>query len=140
MASGDTTHMETNLSSLLKAAISDAQQLLEQRIDRLRDEFRDEIRKAQEAGLSLGAGAGMVAVGGILSGFMLVHLTNRVTGLPLWACYGLVGSALGAAGGQLLSTGASKASEVQLLPSNPAEAIQESVSAPSETPVGFHAR
>ncbi|MBX9624154.1 MAG: hypothetical protein K2X82_10130, partial [Gemmataceae bacterium] len=43
--------------------------------------------------------------GGLMAGFAAAHLLARLTGLPLWAGYGLAAGGLGAAGAKLLLTG-----------------------------------
>ncbi len=76
---------------------------------------------------SIGAGAGLMAIGGGLGVLMLVHGLQRVTRLPLWGCYGLVGSALTAAGASLVLRGAHKASQIQLVPRESLGALREDV-------------
>jgi len=82
----------------------------------LRSEVGEELQQAKTAALSMGAGAGLIATGGILSALMLVHGLHRSTRLPLWGCYGLVGGLLGAMGTGLLAAGRYEASRVELAP------------------------
>ena len=68
----------------------------------------------------------LMAAGGLLSGMMLAHALHRATRLPLWACYGLVGGGLGAAGVKLMQHGRDQIASVQLLPPpETAAALQE---------------
>jgi hypothetical protein len=56
---------------------------------------------------------------------MLVHVLQKVTRLPLWACHGLLGGSLGAAGIRILST---SGQQVRGLPlRHTAEAVKENV-------------
>ena len=79
------------------------------------------------AAVQMGAGAGLLAAGGLLTTLMAVHLLHRSTGLPLWACYGLVGGTLGAAGAGLLTAGARQAGRVNLVPEQSAAALKDNL-------------
>jgi hypothetical protein len=102
--------------------------LVAQQVDLLRSEVRQELGEAKAAAASMGAGVGLVAAGGLLSTLMLVHALHKATGLPLWACYGLVGGAAGAAGAGLLAAGRKGAEGVRLLPPpRTARAVKENL-------------
>ena len=96
---------ETDLPTLLGEIGEDTQKLLRQQIDLLRGELLTELQRAQSAAVSLSAGVGLVATGGILSTHMLVHLLRKTTRLPLWGCYGIVGGLLGVVGTKLIHSG-----------------------------------
>jgi hypothetical protein len=93
-------------AALAEGVITDVQKLIAEHIDLLRAEVRQDLRRAGTAAGSLGAGAGLAALGGIMGTLMVVHLLHRATRLPLWTCYGLVGGAVGVGGAALLSAGA----------------------------------
>jgi hypothetical protein len=71
--------------------LSDVQQLMSQQVQLLRLEIRDDLRKARTGAIFLGAGLGVTAVGVLLFCLMLPLLLNALTGLPLWACFGIFG-------------------------------------------------
>jgi hypothetical protein len=73
------------------------------------------------------AGGGLAAAAGILSGMMLAQLLHRATGLPLWASYGAVGGALGAAGAALLRSGGKGLAGLHLIPPQTAQAVKENL-------------
>src|SRR5205809_4972328 len=87
-----------DLSTLVEGIVHDTGTLLGQQGELLRAEVTQEVRRAGEAAVSIAAGGGMVAAGGLLSGLMLAHLLHRVTQLPLWVCYGIAASGIGATG------------------------------------------
>src|SRR5262249_34280894 len=93
------------LGALLGTIAPDAKGLLGQQPHPFPAEVGQELGKAGTAAASVAAGGGLTAAGGLLSGFMLAHLLHKLTGAPLWACYGLVGGGLGAAGVALLRSG-----------------------------------
>jgi len=103
-----------DLPALLVGMARTSETLLQQQIDLFRSELKQELGKAGGAAVALAAGSGLVAAGGVYSTLMLVHLLQRVTRLPLWACYGLVAGGLGAAGINLILRGRRTAERVQL--------------------------
>lgn len=96
---------DLDLRTLLGNIGHDARRLLAQQIDLVRAEVGEELRRAGGAAAATAAGGALVAAGGLLSGFMVAHALRRVTGLPLWACFGLAAGGLGAAGAALLKAG-----------------------------------
>ena len=139
MAKTPSTETEPPLSALVGEIVRDAEQLIGQHVALLRTEVIQELNKAKRSALALGAGAGLLAVAGVLSTQMLVHLLHEATGLPLWGCYGLVAAGLGAAGYRLLTAGRRQAAGVQLVPprqtaaalKEDAEWLREQVTAPA---------
>src|SRR5947209_8425096 len=111
MAKARQTKDEGTLGSLAEGAIEDLEKLVRQNFELLRSELKQELDNARNAAVSMGVGAGVAATGGILGTVGLVHLMHSTTRLPLWACYGLVGGALGAVGGELLWAGARRAAD-----------------------------
>jgi len=47
---------------------------------------------------------------------MLVHVLAAYTDIPLWGCYGIVGSVFGVLGGVLLAVGKHKIEEIDMMP------------------------
>jgi len=105
-----------DLGELVNAIVQEGGRLLSQQIDLLRREVGQELQRAGTAALRVASGGGLAAAGGILSGLALAHLMRRVTGLPLWCCYGAAAGACGGAGAALLRTGARTLGDLQLLP------------------------
>jgi hypothetical protein len=117
---------ELTSAELVEGIIADFQTLMHQHFDLLRQEVREEIDRGKAAVISLGAGAGLLALGGVLSAHLAVHLVHRATRLPLWASYGLVGGLLGGAGCGLLARARRQAAGVSLgLPPQTTAALQE---------------
>jgi hypothetical protein len=50
---------------------------------------------------------------------MLVHVLAELTVVPLWGCYGIVGSVLVVLGGVFLAAGKTKAEELDVVPQRP---------------------
>ena len=118
---------EPELTALIGGVVDDARTLIDQQIDLLRVEVAEELGRARDAVASMGVGAGLLATGGVLSAFMLVHGVHRSTRLPLWGCYGLVGGLLGVAGAALLAAGRREAAGLRLVPPQTLEALKENL-------------
>lgn len=118
---------QPDLGTLVKEIVRDAETLVGQQLRLFRSEVRRELGHAQGAAVLLGAGAGLVATGGILSALMAVHAIHKATRLPLWSCYGLVGGLSGAAGAGLLAAGRREAARVRLAPPQTVEALKENL-------------
>jgi hypothetical protein len=119
-------------SHLAEGALRDVEQLIGQHFDLLKSEMKEELVKARDAVVGISVGAGAVAAGGALGTLMLVHLMQRVTRLPLWACYGAVGGSLGLLGAGFLRAGVARASDMSLVPRQTAEVLKEELT-PSGT-------
>ncbi len=117
----------TDLRDLAGHIVEDAGKLLSQQVDLLRAEVRQELRQAAGAAVSVASGSGLAAAAGILSGMMLAHLLHKASGLPLWASYGAVGGALGAAGYGLLRSGGKGLAGLHLIPPQTAQAVKENL-------------
>ena len=123
-----TEAQQPDLTTLVKEIIHDTEALIGQQLRLLRSEVREELGQAKDAALVIGAGAGLVATGGVLTVLMSVHALQKATRLPLWACYGLVGGLLGAAGAGLLAVGRREAEGVHLAPPpRTTEALKENL-------------
>ena len=105
-----------SLATLLSGIMKDAKDLLVQELTLAKLEGRDELRQIKTAALSLGIGVGVAAVGGILLSVMLVHVLAAYTDIPLWGCYGIVGSVFGVLGWVLLASGKHKIEEIDVMP------------------------
>jgi hypothetical protein len=114
-----------SFASLLEGLIRDIKTLVRQEITLAKDEIQAEVRKLKMAGLSVIIGTALAAVGGLLLIFMLVHLLQAVTGLPLWACYGIVGGLLVGSAALLLFKAKANMSDVHLAPQQTLAAMKE---------------
>jgi hypothetical protein len=129
MANDIGTGTEPSLTSLVTGIINDAQELLKQQLSLFRQEVKDDVRKTKEAAISLGAGIGILALGGIFICLMLVYLLNWAfpTALPLWLCYGIIGGLMLLGGGGLLYAGKRRLASFNPLPDQSVEALRENV-------------
>ena len=120
-------HSEPSLAQLLSGIVNDAKELLRQELALAKYEIREDLRKTKTAILSLGVGIGVTAIGGLLLILMLVHLLNALTGLPLWACYGIVGAVFVIVGGVLLLIGKNTIARIDVVPPQTVETMKENV-------------
>jgi hypothetical protein len=111
---------------LLGGIANDATELLLREVALTKLEVQYELRKAKTAAIALGIGIGTIATGGILLMLMLVHVLAALTVVPLWGCYGIVGSTLVVLGAVLLAAGKTKAKELDVVPQRTVERIKES--------------
>ena len=119
---------EMDLAQLGVRIVQNAGKLVHQQIDLARAEIGQELRRAVHAAVLVAAGGALLAAGGLLSGLMLASLLQRVSGLPLWCCYGAVGGACGAAGAALVRSGRANLADVRLWPPpQTAEAAKENL-------------
>jgi hypothetical protein len=125
MATDTRKPASSDLPRLAEGAIRDIETLIGQHFDLLKSELKQELAKARDAAVEVGVGVGAVAAGGALSTLALVHLLQRVTRLPLWACYGAVGGSLGLLGAGFLRAGVRRASDLSLVPRQTAEVLKE---------------
>jgi len=126
MDNGSQHLSEPSFVSLLGGIANDAKELLLQEVALTKLEVRHELLKTKTAAIALGIGIGTIATGGLLLMLMLVHVLAAFTVLPLWGCYGIVGSVLAVLGGVLLSAGKTKAEGLDVVPQRTVERIKES--------------
>jgi len=120
-------HAEPSLAQLLTGIVNDAKELLRQELALAKHEIREDLRKTKTAMLSLGIGVGVAAIGGLLLILMLVHLLNALAGLPLWACYGIVGGLFLIMGGVLLLIAKNTIARIDVVPPQTVETMKENV-------------
>jgi len=119
---------EPGVTELAQGIVHDAETLIAQHFDLLRHEVGQELDRARAAAVSVGAGAGLLALGGVFAAHAAAHLLHRAGRLPLWASYGLVGGLLGAGGVGLLGRARSNAAGVNVgVPPQTAAALKEDV-------------
>jgi hypothetical protein len=115
------------LSGLVQAIAGDAERLLGQHVALVRAELGEGLGRVPAAMASIGAGAGLVAAGGLLGTLMIVHGLRRSTRMPLWGCYGLVGGTLAAAGFGLVAAGTRRTAGIHLVPRETVAALREDI-------------
>ena len=118
---------EPSLAQLLTGIVNDAKVLVRHELALATYEIREDLRKTKMALLSLGIGIGVAALGGLLLILMLVHLLHALVGLPLWACYGIIGGLLAVSGGVLLLVGKNTIARIDVVPPYTAETMKENV-------------
>ena len=127
MAQSDTATNAEEILELVGLVALDTRRLLDQHVQLIRGELRQELGAIPSAVASIGAGAGLAAVGGGLSALMAVHFLHRYTRLPLWGCYGLVAGLLGVTGSCLFASGTRRAANINLVPRESIGALREDV-------------
>ena len=120
-------HSAPSLAQLLTGIVNDARELLRQELALAKYELREDLQKAKTAMVSLGIGIGVTAIGGLLLILMLVHLLNALAGLPLWACYGIIGAVFVIVGGVLLLIGKNTIARIDVVPPQTVETMKENV-------------
>ena len=128
MASDLHTEAEFSVTSLLRGIVGDAQELLQQQLALFRAEIKDDFRKTVGILIAIVSGAFMVAVGGALLCFMLVHLLNSVApALPLWGCFGIIGGGVALIGGIVAYVAIARFKTFNPLPDESVQALKENV-------------
>ena len=121
------SHAEPSLAQLLTGIATDAKELVRQELALAKHEIREDLRKTTTAMLSLGLGVGVAAIGGLLLILMLVHLLHALAGLPLWACYGIVGGLFLIMGGVLFLIAKHTIARIDVVPPQTVETMKENV-------------
>lgn len=117
---------EPSLAELVGSLVTDAQTLVRKEIELARAELSGEIDKAKRAGIAVGAGAAIAAVGALLLVIMVVQLLIA-WGLAPWLAYLIVGGALTAVGALALMAGLRRAQSVDPMPRETIQTVQEDV-------------
>ena len=126
MERGSPRGLGPSFVSLIGGIANDAKELLLREVALTKLEVQYELRKAKSKAIALGIGIGISTLGGICLMLMLVHLLSSLTSLPLWGCYGIVGSLLVVVGAVLLMAARTKANELDAVPLRPVKRIKES--------------
>lgn len=126
MANQSAAGEAADLAALVGGIADDAKALIAQQLELLRSELREGLDQVIGGGVSVAAGAGLTAAGGLLSVVAVAQLLHKLTGLPQWACYGVAAGAAGAAGLALIQKGRNDLAGLRLLPKT-TEALGENV-------------
>jgi len=116
---------ESDVPGLIGLIAHDTERLIAQHLALARSELREGLSEVAPAVASIGAGAALMAAGGVLGSLMLVHGLHKATRLPLWSCYGLVGATLTSLGAGLLASGTHDVANINLTPRQTITALRE---------------
>jgi len=114
-----------NVVELIVDILKDIRKLVWQEIRLAKHELRQEFRKTLIILLSVTIGIALALVGGLLLVFMLVHLINALTELPLWACYGIVAGLFTAIGIMLVTFGVKGLKQLHIIPARAIRTVKE---------------
>ena len=114
-----------NVAELIIDIVKDIRKLVWQEVRLAKHELRQEVRKILITLLSVTAGMTLALVGAFLFVFMLVHLINALTELPLWACYGIVAGIFTAIGMILVAFGMKRLKQFHLIPVQTIQTVKE---------------
>jgi hypothetical protein len=119
---------QPSVTALVSGILADVQHLLAQQTRLIRLEIREDLRKARTGAIFLGAGLGVMIVGGLLFCVTLPLLLNWLTNnqLPLWACFGIFGVVFLLVGGGATYAAVKKFQDAVSLPESSA-ALKENV-------------
>jgi hypothetical protein len=119
--------VEPTLAQLVGDLVRNVKELLHHELALAKYEISAELHQTKGALVSLGVGIGIVSVGGLLLIAMFVHLLHTYTGLPLWACYGMVGCLLALVGIVMINRGKRVISRVDVVPQQTIGTMKENV-------------
>lgn len=124
-----------SVTSLVKGIVNDVGDLIKQEFRFASAELKTDLRRTGEAATFLAIGIVVAFLGlGVLA-LMLVYLLHWLTlppgvepgGLPLWACYAIVGVLLTGSGAALSYVGKKKLDSFNPLPDETAQNIKENL-------------
>jgi uncharacterized membrane protein YqjE len=127
MANHVHTVSETSVTGLVTGIINDAQELIRQQLTLFKHEIKEDLRKTKEAAIALGLGIGVALIGGLSLWLMIVFLLEKVTELPLWGCFGIVGLVFLVGGAILFYAGKAKLESFTPLPEQSVDTLKENV-------------
>jgi Putative Actinobacterial Holin-X, holin superfamily III len=85
---------KASVISLVRGIINDAKELVLAQYEYRKYQTLQQAAKAKTLAIWLGLGVVLTGVGGLLIVLMVVHILDAFTNLPLWGCYGIVGTVL----------------------------------------------
>lgn len=85
---------KASVISLVRGIINDAKELVLAQYEYRKYQTLQQAVKAKTLAIWLGLGVVLTGLGGLLIVLMVVHLLHAFTDLPLWGCYGIVGTVL----------------------------------------------
>jgi hypothetical protein len=128
MPNGPETRPEADVMELVNGIIMDVEALIRQQLALIQHEIKGEIGRAVDAGSLVAVGMATAVAGSGLLCVMLVHVLARfVPALPLWGCYGVVGTPVAAFGGILCLVGIQRLRHFNNPAGEPAQKRKEKV-------------
>jgi hypothetical protein len=122
------TDAPASITQLVGGIMTDVHALVHQEFKLAKTEMHEEWGKTKLAAESMVVGAGLVTVAALLVSFAIVYaMAAAAPGLPMWACFLIIGLAWGLIGGLLLRVGRNQASEVHVIPPQTAASLKEDV-------------
>ena len=114
-----------SIAALLQGLLADGRALVRYQLALARHEIQLELAKARSALLAVGLALGLVLVAVLLLLLTVVHGLASLTGLPLWASYGVVGGLF--IGGSLVLLWRARAttSDIHVVPPKTIETFKE---------------
>jgi len=121
---------------LVRGILRDARTLSVKELAAAKLEVKQEIGKTVQAGISLGVGAFLLAIGVVFLSLMAVLLLQQYTSLLLWQCLGAVGLFYAFVGIIVIVIGKQRATSVRPIPEKSLRGAQEDVRYLSERVTG----
>jgi len=125
MAEQVQTEAPPSMAALVQGIVTDAQTLIRQELALARTEIQKDWKDLKQAGAALSIGGVVALLGAIFLCLTVVYVLNGPAGLPLWACYLIVGGFLALVGAGLLLRGVQKINTIKLGPEKTIESIKE---------------
>jgi hypothetical protein len=118
---------QPSVTALVGGIISDVQDLIRQQAALIGKEIKDDVNKSIGAAISLAAGAGITAMGGLLLCITLALVLDvYVPELHWWGGFAIVGGVLTVVGLVLLYAAVKKFENIKAMPES-VQAIKETV-------------
>jgi Putative Actinobacterial Holin-X, holin superfamily III len=118
---------QPSVTSLVSGIITDVQDLIKQQVALIGKEIKDDVNKSIGAAISLAAGAGIAAMGGLLLCIMLALILDvYIPQLQWWGGFAIVGGVLTAVGLVLLYAAIKKFETIKAMPET-VQALKETV-------------
>lgn len=87
-----------SIASLVTGLVEDLRRLFAQEVQLARHEMQHELGKVVKSAMHAGIAIMLAFLAALFLLMTLIHLLHFYSGLPLWACYGIVGLLAAAAG------------------------------------------
>jgi hypothetical protein len=100
---------KASVISLVRGIIDDAKELAYAQFEYRKYQTLQQAAKAKTMVIWMALGVALTGAGGLLIVLMVVHLLDFLTDIPLWGCYGIVGTILLAIGAVALYKGKNRA-------------------------------
>jgi len=111
-----------SIGTLMSGIVDDCRDLVRQELLLARQRFAEDMRKTREGTLAWAIAFGVFFLSGIAFCLMFAHALYAATspatdpaGLPMWACYGIVGVVLAIVGGAAFVMGRQKFESIRLV-------------------------